>query len=179
MNQTKTLPKRSEVPLELKWRLEDIYPDEQSWEEDYQWVKQVLPEAESIKGTLGQSAEPLQKALDYYAALSEKIKKLYVFAHMKKDEDNGNTQAQALLDRAQALLVEGTSATAFLIPELLTIPEEKLNDWLSTQEGLKVYDHFLHEVNRRREHVLSAEEEQLLAMAGETSSRTSKPYIPC
>lgn len=174
MNQTKKLPKRNEVPQELKWRLEDIYADEQAWEKDYQWVKQVLPKAEDIKGTLDQSAEQLQKGLDYYAALSEKIEKLYVYAHMKKDEDNANTQAQVLSDRAQAILVEGTSATSFLIPELLTIPEESINNWLSTQEGLKVYDHFLHEVNRRRDHVLSAEQEHILAMAGElaTAPRT-------
>ena len=125
---------------------------------------------------MGQSAEQLQKGLDYYAALSEKIEKLYVYAHMKKDEDNANTQAQVLSDRAQAILVEGTSATSFLIPELLTIPEESINNWLSTQEGLKVYDHFLHEVNRRRDHVLSAEQEHILAMAGELAAAPRTIY---
>lgn len=176
MSQTKKLPRREEVPLELKWRLEDIYPDEQAWERDYQWVKEALPEAERIKGTLGQSAGHLQKALDYYSEVSEKMERLFVFAHMKKDEDNGNTQAQALLDRAQTLSVEGTSAVSFFIPELLTIPEEKLHDWLSSQEGLKVYDQFLHEVTRIREHVLSAEQEQILAMAGELAAAPKTIY---
>ena len=170
MSQVNKLPKRNEVPQESKWRLEDIYPDQKTWERDYQWVKTRMPEAESVKGSLGQSSEQLLKGLEYYAELSQTLEKLYSFAHMKKDEDNGNTEAQALLDRAQSLLVEGTSAVSFMIPELLAIPEETLNTYIESLDGLQIYDQFLHEVARRKAHVLSAQEEQLLAMAGEVGA---------
>lgn len=43
----------------------------------------------------------------------EKVEKLYVFARMQKDQDNTNTQSQALLDRAQGLVVEYDSAISF------------------------------------------------------------------
>lgn len=170
MSQVNKLPKREEIPAELKWKLEHIYPDEQAWEEDYQWVKNAVSRAAEYKGTLGRSAEQLQKGLDFYALVAEKIDKLYVFAHMKKDEDNSNTKAQALFDRARSLMVEGSSAVSFLMPELLTVPEEKLKSYLNENEGLRIYDHFLDEIIRRREHTLSEEQEQILAMAGELAA---------
>ncbi|HHY82674.1 MAG TPA: oligoendopeptidase F [Clostridiales bacterium] len=176
MNQVKKLPKRDEVPNELKWRLEDIYPDLNAWEQDYKWVKETIPQAGAIKGTLGQSADMLQKGLDYYADVSMKVEKLYSYAHMKKDEDNGNTSAQALLDRAYGLLVEVKSAVSFLIPEILSIPDEKLNDFINSRESLKVYDQFLNEITRQREHILPAEQEEILAMAGELAAAPSNIF---
>jgi oligoendopeptidase F len=170
MSQVKRLPKRNEIPDELKWKLEDIYPSQEEWEKDYQWVKEALPKTEEVKGTLGRSAQDLLKGLDFDIQLSGKIEKLYSYAHMKKDEDNSNTDAQALLDRAQALYVEYSSAVSFYIPEILAIPEEKLEEFLSAEEGLEVYRHFLHDINRKRAHVLSPSEEQILAMAGELAS---------
>lgn len=170
MSEAKKLPKRHEVPENMKWRLEDIYPSVEAWEQDYQWIKETLPKVDAIRGTLGQSAEKLQEGLDTYARLSEILEKLFVYAHMKKDEDNGNTQAQALLDRAQAVLVEGESAASFMVPEILTIPQQTLDQYISSNEGLNIYRQFLHDITRKREHYLSAEEEQILAMAGEIAA---------
>ena len=170
MSELKKLPKRSEVPDELKWRLEDIYPSEEAWEQDYQWIKEALPGIGAVRGTLGHSAEQLRKGLDLYTELSERIEKLFVYAHMKKDEDNGNTKAQALLDRAQAAMVAGESAASFLVPEILAIPRETLDQYMDTCEGLRVYDQYLDEITRQREHYLSAKEEEILAMAGEMAA---------
>ena len=50
MSQVNKLPKREEIPAELKWKLEHIYPDEQAWEEDYQWVKNAVSRAAEYKG---------------------------------------------------------------------------------------------------------------------------------
>jgi oligoendopeptidase F len=170
MSDTKKLPKRQEVPGHLKWRLEDIYPTVEAWEQDFQWMKEALPKVEALQGTLGQSADSLQKGLDMYAKLSETIEKLFVYAHMKTDEDSSNTRSQALLDRAQAVMVEGESAASFMVPEILAIPQETLDQYIADNDGLKVYDQYLNEITRQREHYLSAKEEQILAMAGEMAA---------
>jgi oligoendopeptidase F len=170
MSETKKLPKRQEVPENFKWRLEDIYPTEEAWEQDFKRLKDMVPRIEAVQGTLGRSADILKNGLDIYAELSETIEKLFVYAHMKKDEDNGNTKAQALLDRAQAVMVEGESAASFMVPEILAIPQETMNQYASSNDGLKVYDQYLNEITRQREHYLSAREEQILAMAGEMAA---------
>ena len=66
MSENKSLPKRSEVPQDLKWRIEDIYPDSDTCEKDYQYIKDMLPKVGEIKGTLGKSAESLLSGLKLY-----------------------------------------------------------------------------------------------------------------
>lgn len=164
------LPTRDEIPNEFKWKLEDMYSSTDDWEQDYKWVKDNLPSLEGYKGKLGDSAESLFLGLDTYTKLMEKVEKLFVFARMQKDQDNTNTKSQGLVDRAQGLLVEYGSATSYLVPEILSIPEEKLKDYTEIYEGLKPYKHFLEDIMRKKEHVLSEQEERILAMAGEIAS---------
>jgi len=166
----KRLPKRHEIPQEYKWRLEDMYPSSEEWEKDFKWVKESLPTMAEYKGKLGQSADSLLKGLNKYTSIMEKVEKLYVYARMKKDEDNSVPESQALMDRAQALMVEYESVVSFLIPEILEIPAEKLQQFLSSHEELKPYDHFIENLIRQKEHVLSAREEEILAMAGEIAA---------
>ena len=120
-----------------------MYPSINKWEEDYKWVKEHLPALEEYRGRLTNSAEDLLHGLNIYIGLMEKVEKLFVYAHMLKDQDNANTKSQGLLDRAQGLAVEYDSAISFLVPEILEISEEKLNEYISTLEGLKSYKHFL------------------------------------
>lgn len=35
----KSLPKRNEIPIEETWRLEDIFPSDEAWEQEFQEVK--------------------------------------------------------------------------------------------------------------------------------------------
>lgn len=147
-----------------------MYPSINKWEEDYKWVKEHLPALEEYRGRLTNSAEDLLHGLNIYIGLMEKVEKLFVYAHMLKDQDNANTKSQGLLDRAQGLAVEYDSAISFLVPEILEISEEKLNEYISTLEGLKSYKHFLGDLMRKKKHILSEKEEKILAMAGEVAN---------
>ena len=170
------LPERDEIPKEFIWRLEDMYPSTVKWEEDYKWVKENLPLLEKYRGKLGESADNLLQGLNTYAGLMEKVEKLFVFARMKKDQDNTNTESQALLERAHGLVVEYDRAISFLVPEILQIPEEMLNEYIESLEGLKIYKHFLEDLMRKKKHILSEKEEKILAMAGEVASAPEEIY---
>ncbi|HPT77695.1 MAG TPA: oligoendopeptidase F [Candidatus Atribacteria bacterium] len=176
MTEAKRLPKRNEVPEDLKWRLEDIYSTQAAWEEDFRQVKDMLPRISSVRGTLGQSGDSLKQGLDLVARGAQKVEKLFVYARMKKDEDNGNSEAQALEERAQALMVEYESAVSFVVPEILSIPQETLDKYLAENKGLEEYDHYLRDISRRRVHTLSASEEMILAMAGEVAAAPGNIY---
>jgi oligoendopeptidase F len=86
---------------------------------------------------------------------------------MRRDEDNTNATYQAMTDKAMALWVKVDSAKAFVVPEILSIPDETIHRFLSEHEQLKVYQFAIQELLRQKRHVLSAEQEMLLAMAGE------------
>lgn len=161
--------KRSEIDERYKWKLEDIYADEGLWEQDYNKVKTLTAEIEKMQGILADSAEQLLSVLRLSDELERKAEKIYVYSRMRRDEDNANSHYQALFDRAESLSIQAGSATAFMVPEILTIPEEKIWAYMNEISDLNLYRHFFEELLRQKEHILSAQEERLLAMTADLS----------
>ncbi len=172
----KSLPLRSEIPVEETWRLEDIFPTDDAWEQEFQQVKAMIPKLGEYKGRLGESPEVLYEALQYQDEVSMRLGKLYTYAHMRYDQDTTNSFYQGLNDRVKGLYSEASSAMAFIVPELLSIDEAVLRSFLEQYEPLRLYAHALDEVTRQRPHVLSAEEEALLAQAAEVMQATSNTF---
>ncbi len=172
----KSLPSRSEIPVEETWRLEDIFPTDDAWEQEFQQVKAMIPKLGEYKGRLGQSPQVLYEALQYQDEVSMRLGKLYTYAHMRYDQDTTNSFYQGLNDRVKGLYSEASSAMAFIVPELLSIDEAVLRSFLEQYEPLRLYAHALDEVTRQRPHVLSAEEEALLAQAAEVMQATSNTF---
>lgn len=166
-NNKKTLPKRREVPQECKWRLEDIYATDELWEQDFSLVKARIQELDKYKGKLRDSGKTLLECLQLRDEISRLTEQLFVYARMRKDEDNTNALYQALTDRATSLSIAVDSAMSYIVPEILAIPGETLREFQKNEAGLAQYNHYLAELTRQKEHVLSAREEQLLAQAGE------------
>lgn len=161
--------KRDEIEARYKWKLEDIYSHEEDWENDFKQLKEQMQEIEMQVGTLGESAEKLLSALTLLEKVNRRIEALFVYAKMRKDEDNNNSHYQTLFDRAQGLMVQLGSATSYVVPEIIAIPEEKLRDFMLQNRDLEVYGKFFDELLRQKEHILSPAEEKILAMAAELS----------
>ncbi|SHR45756.1 Oligoendopeptidase F, plasmid [Mycobacteroides abscessus subsp. abscessus] len=172
----KKLPTRSEIPLEDTWKLEDIFQTDQQWESEFQEVKQLIPSMSSYQGKLGESADSLFKALQAQDQLLERIDKLYTYAHMRYDQDTTNSFYQGLDDRIKNLYTQAASTLAYIVPEILSIDEEKVKKFLNEKEELKLYEHSLDELNLQRPHVLSAEQEALLAEASEVMNASSNTF---
>ncbi|MDE8564614.1 oligoendopeptidase F [Anoxybacillus rupiensis] len=172
----KSLPKRNEIPIEETWRLEDIFPSDEAWEQEFQEVKKMLPKLADYQGRLGESADVFYEALQYQDHLSLRLDKLYTYAHMRYDQDTTNSFYQSLNDRIKGLYSEASSAMAFIVPEILAIDEAKVKSFLKEKEELKLYEHALDEINRQRPHVLSAKEEALLAQAAEVMASSSNTF---
>lgn len=165
----KKLPKRQEIDSRFKWKLEDIYKDVSEWEQDFKHVRELAGQIVDLKGKLGNSSEML---LDCFRKSDELLSlndKVFVFARMKRDEDNGDPTYQTLTDRASMLATDVFSAISFIVPEMLSIPEEKLNGFIQSNKELAVYLFMIEENLRQKEHILSENEEQILAMSAEIS----------
>lgn len=171
----KKLPLRKEIPEEYTWRLEDIFPNNDAWEEEWKQIKEMLPKFADFQGTLGQSAEQLFAALTFRDEVFQRVSKLYAYAKMRHDEDVTNTFYQELYDRASQLYSETLSASSFYQPELLSIDEKTIQSFLEHQQ-LKPYRHMFEKLNQQRPHILSSKEESLLAQASEIFSVPSNVY---
>lgn len=164
-----TITKRSDIPREYTWDLESIYPTDADWETDFQALQQRLPALEALKGTLAQSGQALWKVLQTRDQIFEKLERLFVYASMRKDEDTTNSKYQGMFDRAMQLYVRASTAASYIDPEILALPQEKLELFMQETSALQLYRQQLDDLNRQRPHVRSAEVEAVLAAAGEVS----------
>jgi len=162
-----TLKKRAEIPVEFTWNLESIFPTNDDWERDYQALQQRLPELEALAGTLAQRGQALLTVLQKRDEIYEKLEHLYVYASMRKDEDTTNSTYQGMADRAVQLYVRTSTVSSFIEPEILALPQATLDQFVQETPGLAIYGQQLHDLNRKRAHIRSAEIEAVLAAAGE------------
>ncbi|HHT64051.1 MAG: oligoendopeptidase F [Bacillota bacterium] len=163
----KKLVKRQEVPVKYKWSLEEIYADDSLWEKDYIKITEMLPQVQEFKNKLGESPQSLLQCLKFQDELGQVSDKVFVYAQMRKDENNADPKYQAMKDRAQSLMVRVGEALSFIQPEILAIDNARLTEFLNREPGLALYKFFLEEIMRLKEHTLSAREEEIIAMAGE------------
>lgn len=166
------LKSRADLPDSDKWRLEDIFPDNQAWDEEFKEVEKLIPLAEQYKGHLGDRSEILYSCLKWMEEMGIKLEAVYAYARMRRDEDNREPLYQGMTDRAGALAVKVSSATSFMIPELLTIPESRFQEF-RTDSRLNLYDHAFDDIFRKRSHILSQAEEKLMAEIGELAEAPS------
>lgn len=167
---------RKDIPNEHKWDLESMYENVEAWNEDYKRCVELSKEFENFKGQVVKSSENLLHTLKKRDELYRLVENLYTYTHMKLDEDTRLGSSQELSDKGLSLYVEIEEKTSFLVPEILTLNEEELNKYLEEQEELKLYKHFLDDILRVKDHILSASEESILAQMGEVANSPQKIF---
>ncbi|WP_237563743.1 oligoendopeptidase F [Halalkalibacter okhensis] len=173
---SKKLQKRDEVPVEKTWDLEAIFKTDEEWEKEFKEIQIMLPYLEACKGTLADSAVTLFVALEKQNEISEKLGRLYAYAHMRNDQDTSNSFYQGLNDRASSLAAQVGQVASFIVPELLSIEESKIEKFMREHDGLKLYKQMFAELNEQRAHVLSEAEEAILAQASEVTNSPSNTF---
>lgn len=170
------LPKRQDIDAAFKWKLEDIYSDVSLWEQDFKNVRELTTQIDSFRGKLAENAQTLLdcfKKSDELLSLNDKV---FVYARMKRDENNGDSTYQALTDRASSLATDVFAAISFIVPEMLSIPEEKLLGYAKSNKELSLYLFMIEESLRQKEHILSEKEEQILAMSAEIADTSGDVF---
>lgn len=173
---TKEIPKRSEVPEELTWDLETIFKTDDLWEEEFEALKADIPKIKEFQNTLGDSATQLANMFKMQDELSERMGKLFTYAHMRNDQDTTNDFYQALNQKAESLLTLFSSTMSFIVPEILSMDETTIDQFLKENEDLQLYKKVLDDISRQRAHILSEKEEALLSEASEPLDAASSTF---
>src|SRR5699024_5334673 len=176
MAETQTLPTREDVPEELTWKLEDIFPTDQDWGETFNELQEEIPKMSDFQGKLGDSAEQLLKMFRLQDELSERLGKLYAYAHMRYDQDTTNDNYQAMNQKAESIITEASQHMSYIVPEILEIPEQTIQQFLKEEEGLGLYKQTLDEITRQKKHILSKTEEALLAKVSDPIRSASQTF---
>lgn len=176
MSETKQLPNREALPEAVTWDLTTIFPDDAAFDQAFEDVKVAVKEVAGYQGTLHEGAATFLQALEGILAVYRQLETLYVYSHLKNDQDTGNTQYQGLYARASSLLAEASEALAWFEPELLTLSDEQIAAYFEEAPKLTEYRHYIQQMLDNRPHTLPAEQEALLAGAGEIFGAASNTF---
>ena len=166
---------RKDMNPAFMWDLSPIFKNVDTWRDAYREAEQAVEGLKDLPGTLLYDAEHLAAGLKQIAHAQELAERVYCYAFLCKSGDNGNPAFQEMEARAVSLLVALETATSFVNPEILQIPEEMLSDWVK-REDLKTYAHLLDDVTRGRSHTLDANSERLLAMLGDVAQTPGNTF---
>ena len=166
---------RKDVPESYTWDFSDIFASDEAWEAALTELEAAIPEAVALQGTLGESAESMKHGLDVYYEISRRAELVYVYSMLRLNVDNGDPTYQAMNGRAEHLLVKLSTAGAFLVPEILSIEEEKLAAMLQ-DPVLSGYRHQLEDIARKRAHTLDAKSERMLAMLSDAAGTAQNSF---
>jgi len=155
----KEIKNRSQVEDIYKWKITDMYSSDEIWQDEYNLILSEIPSLSKFKNKL--TVDDLFDCLALRDKVSEKVSKLYVYANLKLYEDSNNTFYQELSGKADILIVKYQSEVSYIEPEILKLDEEKLRNELDNK--LKLYKHYLEDVLRSKEHILSLEKEEILS----------------
>lgn len=163
------MTKRNEIDSRYKWNIQAMYSSLSDWENDIESALKTAETYSEYRGRLTENADILLKALRDKDDIWQTLERAYVYARMKRDEDNRLPEYQAMTDRCFSAIAKISSALSFFTPELLGADEEHIRALISDNEELSVYTHYIDELLREKEHVLSEAEENIMAQLSEVT----------
>ena len=162
-----TVKTRAESDPAYQWDLTQIFPDDDAWRAAFDRAQEFIPQVQGYEGRLEESGAALLEYFDLGERISEALSMIYGYASLKADEDTAVAMYQDMKNKALGLSVSLSAASAFETPELIAIPDDTLEKYYAETPGLEKYRIAIHNVRRRKAHILSQKEEALLAAAGE------------
>ena len=176
MEEIKKLPQRSEVKKEDTWATEDMYVSDEAWEAELATVEADKDALAAYAGKLGESGETLCAYLTLMEKVDEKLSLLANYCMRKADEDTRNAFYQAMSGKFMSQMVALGTACSFETPEIMAIEDETLEQFYKDYPGLERYRRYLTDKRRHKAHSLSAQEERLLALAGDMAGSPDNIY---
>ena len=158
-----------------KWNLSSLFADDDAWEKSLKAQDELTRKAAEYKNSLSQSAQNLLTALKALEAADKNIEAIYNYAGLIFSADQSDAAALDKLGRAQMAYTKFGAETSFFAPELQAVPEEKIAEWLKLSE-FDDYRIFIRKLLRLKAHILSAKEERLLSLLGESAGTAEKAF---
>ena len=171
-----SLPTRNEVSDDLKWDLSRVFENDQEWEKEYQQVTNEIKNISKYKQTLTKSGKDLYEGITTILAIERRLEKVYVYATMSSDVDTKNNHYLGFIAKVQSLANQMAAATSFVDPEILSIPEKTLAKFIQDEPRLENYRHRLEQITQKRPHTLPANEEKIIAAAGDAMGTSANTF---
>ncbi|MFT3870261.1 MAG: oligoendopeptidase F [Nibricoccus sp.] len=159
--------KRAEIPAQYKWDYTPIFANWDAWEEGLKQMQAKMDAYAALKGTLAKGPEALLHAFKLSDEIGQLQYRVYGYTSLQRDTDTRDNAMNARLQRVQTIFARFGTATAWFTPELLTIPQSKVEKWIADTPALAPYRFPILETFRQAKHVLDEKGERLLSLASQ------------
>lgn len=159
---------RQEIDNKYKWDLSPIFFNDEAWEASVKELPAKVEKVTQYEGRLLESKETLKEALESYQEATRHLGKIYMYAHLNYDLDQKNATYQDMNTRAGSIASEFNQKTSFIVPEILAADEKEVEQLLTGE--MEIYQQYIDNILRKKEHTLSLKEEALLAGMGEINA---------
>lgn len=170
-----TIPNRSEVPANDKWDLSTLYKSNEEWEKDLSLIPELIKNFTAFKGKLASSPQTFLSALKAYEALYKKLETVYCYASLYHTADESDSTSQDMEGRAMMAYSKAGAESSFFSPELMAIPDEKINSWIELPDFAD-YRIFVQKELHEKPYVLSEKEERILSLSAEATQTASNTF---
>nr|WP_193557016.1 oligoendopeptidase F [Salicibibacter halophilus] len=171
-----TLKQRHETPEEQKWNIEDLFSDDEAWENAYDQLRQQIPDVNAYKGRLHESANVLLACLETDEKLKESLIPIVTYAQLQLATDGTDAKNQARQGKARALMSEYNQAVAFISSEIIAMSAGTIDAFFNEAPDLYKYDTPIQNILRDQPYALPKESEEILAALGEVHHAPLKIY---
>ena len=159
---TKELKTRDQIDSKYKWNIEAMIPDESVISGELETIKKEAEAyEEDFAGRLTESADTLLAAFQKRDDIWRRLEKIYVYARMRRDENNAETKYQAMADQCNSVIAAVSASMAFFTPELLSASEETILAYIDAAPGLEIYRFAICDTMRQKAHILTQAEEKI------------------
>ena len=157
------------------WNLQDIFENEEQLKKEKDEIIKKLEEIAKYQGILCDTSDNLFNCYNLYEQALEKFEKVYAYGMLTYHLDMSNQEGIKIFKEVENLGTEFSVKTSFITPEITYADENAIRKYIS-EERFKGYKRDINDILEKKKHVLSKEEENILANFSEVISSPENTF---
>jgi oligoendopeptidase F len=162
-----TTQNRDDIAPEFRWDFSPIYPSWAAWEAGMADIETRITEFAKLKGTLKNGPDAVLKAYLAFDELGMLEYRVHGYTALQRDIDTRKQDISGKYQRVMALFAKLGTATSWFTPELLSVPQVQMEQWIAATPALAKYRFTILDNYRQQKHVLDEQGERLLSHAAQ------------
>lgn len=152
---------RNQINDNFKWDLSPLCSSDEDFYKGLEKVNGYIKKFKNFENKLN-NKETILKFFKLDEEFDDLIEPLYMYVHLKHDEILSDRKRNEMSEKISHILSELSVETSFVTTELHELPDEIIDDILQDRR-FKDYDRMFENIKKEKIHMLSKEEEKLLA----------------
>lgn len=166
--------RREEFDSIYKWDTKGLFENESKCKKEIIKIEKELKKIDKYNGNILANSNSLYDVLKLDSVLSQKLERVFIYAHINNDADTLNATYQELYGLAQNLYSKYLEKTSFIVPELLNSDINLIKRYIKENNNLDEFKYFFKSIFRLKKHILSKEEELVISSFAKLSSSPSE-----